>query len=64
LSAIVFAGALAGAAVAQDAGPAPPAGQNSGSGNGGGYGQRDGHGGGMAVMGGESPTVPRGAPQQ
>ncbi|MGD0347757.1 MAG: DUF5666 domain-containing protein [Terracidiphilus sp.] len=48
--------ALSAAAVAQDSGSAPPAGQNSGPGNGGGYGQRGGRGGygggmGRGVMG-------------
>ena len=58
LPAIVIAAALNAAAVAQDAGSAPPAGQNSGhnssQGSAGGYGQRGGRGGfgaGMGMMG-------------
>jgi hypothetical protein len=43
---------LAAAAVAQDPGSAPPAGQNSGPGNGGGNGQRGGRGGYGGGMGG------------
>ena len=43
---------LTAAAVAQDPGSAPPAGQNSGPGNGGGYGQRGGRGGMGGGMGG------------
>jgi hypothetical protein len=45
--------AVASVAIAQDAGSAPPPGQNSGQGNGGGYGQRGGrggYGGGMGMM--------------
>jgi hypothetical protein len=53
LPVIAFAIAFTVAAAAQDAGSAPPAGQNSGSESGGGYGQRGGHGfgGGMGMMG-------------
>jgi hypothetical protein len=46
--------ALTAAAIAQESGSAPPAGQNPGPGNGGGYGQRGGrggYGGGMGMMG-------------
>jgi len=49
---IAAAAFLTSAVVAQDAGSAPPAGQNAGQGNGGGYGQRGGRGGGgMGMMG-------------
>jgi hypothetical protein len=51
LSAMLTVLALTAAATAQDAGSAPPTGQNSGQGNGGGYGQRGGGRGMGGMMG-------------
>lgn len=51
LSAFAIVIAFSGAAISQDAGSVPPAGQNSGQGQGGGYGRRGGYGGGIGMMG-------------
>lgn len=58
LPTIVIGVVFAAAAVAQDAGSAPPAGQNAGPGAGGGYGQRGGRG--FGGMGGGMGMVGRG----